>query len=124
MSKQITLRYLKQDKFNNLVFISGNEEEKEARAYKRLSRYNSKLAKKYPDAYLPIYEGNDYMSIKFGACKFGFSKGSYYTLDFKFTQRSANGKQFVNAKILKSKLHLRVDHDEKDIKLSSGSESD
>lgn len=124
MSKQATLRFLKQDQFNNLIFIASSDDEKEAKACKRLSRYHAKLGRKYPDAYLPTYEGNDYVSIKFGQCKYSFSPRSYYTLDFKFTERKAKGKQYVNARIIKSKLALKVQDDENDIELSSGSESD
>lgn len=113
------LRFIKVDQYSNHVFMVKESEVEETKTFEQLGKLQDKLAKKFPDSFLPIYTNDttEYRTIRFGRCKYSFKRGNYYNITYKFKARENT---YVNATIQQSKIFKRVERPDSgaDVELS------
>ena len=101
-----SIRYQKNDKFNNIVMIASKSKPHELENYETLKKYAEKLEEKNYETYLPIFnsEQYNYSTIKlFKNEKFKFVPNVLYDVDYKITTIAKNSKIYVNCHIQKCK---------------------
>jgi hypothetical protein len=114
MTQKLTLRFLKQDRFQNDVFISSEKPEEQAQ-FDALNSIHDKISKKFPDADgVPCYQGEGYATIRMSKqSKFRFKEKNSYHLTFKIKKSiSKDGRTFINAVLISSKLHNRAEKED------------
>ena len=114
MTQKLTLRYLKQDRFQNNVFIASDKTEEQAQ-YDDLNMIHDKITKKFPDADgIPTYQSQEYTTFRMAKQnKFRFKEKNSYHLTFKIkNSTSKDGRTFINAVLISSKLHNRAEKED------------
>ena len=114
MTQKLTLRYLKPDRFQNDVFISTDKTEEQAQ-FDALNTIHDKITKKFPDADgIPTYQSQEYTTCRMSKQnKFRFKEKNSYHLTFKVKKStSKDGRTFINAVLISSKLHNRAEKED------------
>ena len=114
MTQKLTLRYLRQDRFQNNVFIASDKTEEQAQ-YDDLNMIHDKITKKFPDADgIPTYQSQEYTTFRMAKQnKFRFKEKNSYYLTFKIkNSTSKDGRTFINAVLISSKLHNRAEKED------------
>ena len=102
-----SIRFLKNDKFNNIVMIASKSKPTEIENYDKLKSYYEKLIEKNYETYLPIFNSveNNYSTIKFFKNeKYKFVSNVLYDVEYKITTIAKNSKIYVNCHIQKCKM--------------------
>lgn len=102
----LNLRYQKNDKFDNQIFIAHTQ--KDEASFKILKKYHQKLVDRDYDTFLPIYHNDQY-----GYCTVRFKKsfrhtdfieGATYQVSFSVKTNEKNDKTYVNCFLTSCKL--------------------
>ena len=107
----IEIQFCKYDKFKNAVFICRSEDDE----YKSLSDLNDSIETKYPDAtsFLYLNEEHEYITLRIvKQTKFNFKEKNTYQIKYQPKLKTdENGRQYVNAIIIGSKLTIKFTPD-------------
>jgi hypothetical protein len=85
---------------------------KEPNEYESLIQLNDKLISKSPSAEEFVYVNDNSTFATFRTMrnnKYTFKIDNIYELDLKFYVREANGRTFINAEVIASKLHKKAE---------------
>lgn len=122
MPTSLRLRYQKQTPYKEHVFICVLDEEKpeEEEGFKKLVEICDSLKNQYPGLYLPVYQKENFVSIRFKQPNAGypprkFYRDSVYDVHFTIKKRvseAGDGKIYINAYLNKAKLVRKADNEE------------
>ena len=102
-----SVRFQKNDKFNNIVMIASKDKPTEIENYEILKTYAEKLENKDYGTYLPIFHSpiHNYATIRFFKNeKFKMIPNALYDLEYKITTLAKKAKIYVNCHIIKCKM--------------------
>jgi hypothetical protein len=109
MSKTLTLRFQKEDQYDNMIFVASNESSNEGMrdAFAVLENYYKKLTCMIDlSSFLPIYCKDNYASIRFkkNYKHKNFIPNSVYDIDFEVRIVNRNNVKYCNCFITHTKL--------------------
>ena len=109
MSKTLTIRFQKFDKFNNPIFCCNKENPEEKETFDTLKKWYNKLDDKCFGTFLPVYSTNKFASIRFKSNNKHnhMVERNVYKVVFNMRITERDGKTYVNCYIENLKLEKR-----------------
>lgn len=110
MSKTLSLRFQKMDKYDNPVFCASDKNPDEKKTFDTLSSYHASLQSKDLGTFLPIYSSCDFASIRFKKNQKhnNFHERNVYEIVFTIRSVTRDSKTYINCFIDSAKLTKRA----------------